>query len=263
MKLRSVAILFCCAFFAALSVKPASPHESPIDGASQRGEGAALRARVARLGRSAADDPQAAATAAEELLWSLRPRLTNPDDTLEPDTLLAVASEVAAVRTEALLAVDGPTNGTRRDFIRSVAGAATVNDWRYGVPASITVAQAILESAWGRSAPGYNYFGLKGEGTAGSVQATVTEYRRGRRMKQRASFRIYDAPADAIADHGEILGTGRRYARARAAGDDVEAFSRALVGVYATDPRYAGKLVRIIRDLRLDRFDLVGGGPWR
>jgi flagellum-specific peptidoglycan hydrolase FlgJ len=47
------------------------------------------------------------------------------------------------------------------DFIASIAPAAQASEKKYGVPASVTIAQAILESAWGKRAIGNNYFGIK------------------------------------------------------------------------------------------------------
>jgi flagellum-specific peptidoglycan hydrolase FlgJ len=146
--------------------------------------------------------------------------------------------------------------------VRSIAGEATWSDWRWGVPASITIAQAILESNWGRSAPGHNLFGLKGTGPAGSAHHRVVEYRRGRRSRPSAPFRLYDEPAQAVRDHGAILGESRRYARARSGGEDIERFAAGLVGVYATDPRYQGKLLRLVALYGLDALDVVTAAPW-
>lgn len=242
--------------------RPASPHSAIARGAAQRGPGAALRVRVDRVRARLDEDARAGVGAAEELLHALRGRYSDDEDSLDPDSLLLVAGELSDLRAGALLALEPSGSPARADFLGSVAGAATLSDWRYGVPASITIAQAILESGWGRSAPGHNLFGMKGEGPAGSTARRVVEYQRGRRVRRGAAFRLYNTAAESIADHGRVLGTSRHYARARAAGDDVEAFARALVGVYATDPRYAGKLARIIRDNDLTRFDLPASGPW-
>ena len=51
--------------------------------------------------------------------------------------------------------------------------------------------------------------------------------------------------------------------RGVAAGEDRAAFARGLQGVYATDPRYASKLMRLIDSLHLDGFDVLTAGPWR
>lgn len=249
---------------AVLSPPVAHPQDAGVGSAEMRGAGAQVRARVERVTLLAQTAPVGEAVAGvDHLLLDLRSRLWDPGESLDVDTLLGTVAELAALRADLVLGSGAPLNGSRRDFLRSVAGEATIGDWRYGVPASVTLAQAILESNWGRSAPGFNFFGLKGVGPAGSLQRRVVEYRHGRRHHVTASFRLYDDPAEAIRDHSELLGTSRHYARARGAGEDREDFVRGLQGVYATDPRYAGKLSEIVRQQRLDRFDYEGGGPWR
>lgn len=234
-----------------------------VQGASQRGPGAALRAPLERAWSLLAEGRAAEVVVeVDRVLLGLKPRVHAPDEVLDAETIREAARDAATLRVEAVLAGFPDLRGSRRDFLRSIAGEATYGDWAQGVPASITLAQAILESSWGNAAPGFNWFGLKGVGPAGSVERRVVEYRHGRRRHTMAAFRLYDDPADAIRDHGEILATRSCYARARAAGDDVEGYARGLVGVYATDPRYADKLMRLITSLSLDRFDWRTGTPW-
>jgi len=247
-----------------LTLPVAHPEDAGISSVAMRGPGAQMRARVDRARSLAATAPSAEAVAAvDALLVDLRARLWDPAESLDVDTVLATVGELASLRTDLVLGELEPLNGSRRDFLRSVAAEATVGDWRYGVPASVTLAQAILESNWGRSAPGFNFFGLKGTGPAGSLTRRVVEYRHGRRHHVMASFRLYDDPAEAIRDHSELLGTSRHYGRARGAGEDRVAFAQGLQGVYATDPRYAGKLARLIDDQGLARFDVTVATPWR
>jgi flagellum-specific peptidoglycan hydrolase FlgJ len=69
------------------------------------------------------------------------------------------------------------TRQDQLDFIASIAPAAQASEKKYGVPASVTIAQAILESAWGKRAIGNNYFGIKarvGEATANSPPPNTT-----------------------------------------------------------------------------------------
>lgn len=167
----------------------------------------------------------------------------------------AQVAEAVEVRNLALRAESDWQEGFRRDFLASAVDGAVLSDLRRGVPASITLAQAILESDWGRSAPGHNLFGMKGEGTAGSTSRRVVEYRDGHRSTRTAQFRAYTDRAESIADHSRLLAESPRYARARAAGDDVAAFARALQGTYASDPRYARKLLAIVERYDLGRFD--------
>lgn len=240
----------------------ASPHESGSVGAAMRGPGAVARGPLERARRQlAAGDRAEAMGALDELLGRLRPRLDDEHDLLDRDSVVALAREAAALRVQILM-VDLPVrSGSQRDFVRSIAGEATISDWAWGVPASITLSQAILESNWGRSAPGFNLFGMKGRGPAGSVRRRVVEYNHGRRSRPWADFRAYDDPSQSVRDHGEMVGSKRYYVKARDAGDDVAGFARGLQGSYATDPRYASKLVKMVADLGLDRFDWHGATP--
>lgn len=240
----------------------ASPHESGSAGAAMRGPGAVARGPLERAKRHLAVGEAAEAQAAlDEVLGRLRPRLDDELDLLDRDSVVALAREAAGLRVQLLMEGLPVRSGSQRDFVRSIAGEATISDWAWGVPASITLAQAILESNWGRSAPGFNLFGMKGRGPAGSVRRRVVEYHHGRRSRPWADFRAYDDPSQSVRDHGEMVGSKRYYAKAREAGDDVAGFARGLQGSYATDPRYASKLVRMIADLGLGRFDWHGATP--
>jgi hypothetical protein len=164
-------------------------------------------------------------------------------------------ADAIALRNLALRAEGDWQEGFRRDFLASTVDGAVASDVRHGVPASITLAQAILESGWGRSAPGHNLFGMKGEGSAGSTWRRVVEYRHGKRTTRKAPFRAYGSVAESIEDHARLLATSPRYERARAAGEDVALYARALQGTYASDPRYARKLLDIVERYGLGRFD--------
>ncbi|MFZ5476198.1 MAG: glycoside hydrolase family 73 protein [Myxococcota bacterium] len=246
--------LAIAAFVAAMPA--ASPRTDAIAGIAQRGPAARLRARLDRATAHVAEGRTAdALDATSALLADLEARRGSPEELLADDVILGAAREAAGLRAEALLAADPPRAGFRADFLRAHAAGATFADWALGVPASVTLAQAVLESDWGRSAPGNNLFGLKGEGPAGSTVRRVVEYRGGKRRTKMAPFRAYPTVDGSMVDHGEILARSRRYARARAVAEDADAYARALQGVYATDPRYARKLSRLMDDLGLRRFD--------
>jgi flagellum-specific peptidoglycan hydrolase FlgJ len=198
-------------------------------------------ADLAELSAVAAADPQAAL--------------------LDPEATRALVMEACEHRAHAASALASLPGGKRGDFLAAIAPGAVAGDWQYGVPASITMAQAILESGWGKSAPGHNLFGMKGEGTNGSNRLPVVEYSGGRRWVKVAQFRAYHSLAESLADHARVVGSSPRYASARAAGEDAPAFAEALEGRYATDPRYAEKLVALARDYDLERFNWRGRPP--
>ncbi|MGH8854074.1 MAG: flagellar assembly peptidoglycan hydrolase FlgJ [Telluria sp.] len=126
-----------------------------------------------------------------------------------------------------------------------------------GVPAKFMLGQAALESGWGkrmiRNADGTNsnnLFGIKaGPGWKGKVATAVTtEYVNGKPQTRVEKFRAYDTPADSFKDYANMLAKNPRYEKVLASGGDAAAFAQGLQRAgYATDPMYAAKLTRIIK----------------
>jgi flagellar protein FlgJ len=118
------------------------------------------------------------------------------------------------------------------------------------------IGQAALESGWGRreirSADGtssHNLFGIKaGADWKGKVvEATTTEYHNGVASKPKEKFRAYDSYADSFRDYAKLLSENPRYAKVLEQGESAQGFARALQSAgYATDPKYAEKLTRVI-----------------
>ena len=243
-------------------MRDASPHEAGVAGLSQRGPGARVRGRLDRITSLAISDPAAALPILDDFLGELQTRRSGQDDPLELDTLESLAKETIQLRNTVVFPQITVGKGFRTEFVHLVADGATYSDWALGVPASITIAQAILESDWGRSAPGHNLFGLKGEGPEGSTFRKVVEYKGGHRSVRRANFRAYPDVAGSLLDHAKILARSRHYARARAVAESPAAYAAALQGTYATDPRYAGKLTALIARYSLDRLDWNAHSPW-
>ncbi len=153
-----------------------------------------------------------------------------------------------------------PTLGAtpQEQFIASIAEAAVESADTTGVPASVTIAQAILESYWGSSRlarEANNYFGIKAQargGSAGSVWFDVWEVIGGRNVMQAQAFRAYKSIAESFVDHGLFILENGRYAVAMAAKGNPRQFAREVNRAgYATDPSYAGKLIGL-----MDRYDL-------
>jgi len=150
--------------------------------------------------------------------------------------------------------------GTRNQqaFISLVAPGAVAARQRFGVPASVTIAQAIEESAWGQSslaARYHNLFGIKGTGPAGSVTLPTQEYENGSWVTIDAQFAVYRNDAESIAGHAELLATSGYYTRAMADRAYPDAFANDLTGVYATDPDYGANLIALMRLYNLYQYD--------
>jgi hypothetical protein len=149
------------------------------------------------------------------------------------------------------------------DFIATVGAAAQRSFKTTGVPASVTVAQAILESDWGRSRltrQGNNLFGIKALGSvtgpAGVVTLATWEHLNGGDVVVQAPFKAYYTLEQSIDDHGRFLTRNKRYAGAMSVADDAHAFARAIQDAgYATDPSYASKLISLMDRYDLYRFD--------
>jgi flagellum-specific peptidoglycan hydrolase FlgJ len=144
-------------------------------------------------------------------------------------------------------------------FLNDAAVGARQAAAQTGVPASVTVAQAILESDWGRSTLAQNannFFGMKVMGTLGNdglVWMPTSEYDASGQLYQTTSaFRAYKSLADSIADHDQLLAKASRYAGAMKAASDPKQFASLIAEEgYSTDPAYADKLVAL-----MDRYNL-------
>jgi hypothetical protein len=158
--------------------------------------------------------------------------------------------------------VQHQTFGSPSEFIAAVGVAAQASQRATGVPASVTVAQAILESDWGRSRltrQGNNLFGIKalsGPGPDGVVSLATWEHTPSGDVVVQAPFKAYYSLEQSIEDHGKFFVANHRYASALAVGDDARAFAHAIQAAgYATDPSYAAKLVGLMDKYDLYQFD--------
>lgn len=142
------------------------------------------------------------------------------------------------------------------DFIRLIAPLAVGEKVRSGVLASITIAQAALESGWGAHAPNNNLFGVKArEGERSSMQTTKECYG-GKWVTTAARFRVYDSWAESIADHSDFLMRNPRYRKAGVFTSDYRKSAVALREAgYATDPEYGNLLIRLIETHTLQQYD--------
>jgi len=148
-----------------------------------------------------------------------------------------------------------PYGASPAAFIETLAPLAEAAAAELGTAPEALLAQAALETGWGRhvitgepAGSSHNLFGIKaGADWAGPVAAARTlEYRDGLLRSETARFRAYDSPRQSFADYVALIGAGERYAEARAAGPDPRAYAEALQSAgYATDPRYAEKVAAI------------------
>jgi flagellar protein FlgJ len=153
----------------------------------------------------------------------------------------------------------------QKEFLGTVATAARTSQRRYGVPASVVIAQAVLETGWGTSQLAHtarNYFGMTCGPNGGGPIATGCHVGTDRVCDRSgcwpsaASFRVYRTMADSFADHGRQLKTNPRYRSAYKARSKPATFVKRMARAgYATDPGYAQRVIAIMNKYKLTRYN--------
>ena len=150
---------------------------------------------------------------------------------------------------------------TNSEFIEEIATYVKKYAGDYGIMVhSPIIAQAILESGWGRSTLAseyHNYFGLKcgGAWNGKSVNmATQEEYEVGVMTDIRDNFRVFDSMEDGVKGYFDFINYSR-YANLKGVKDPEEYCRRIKADGYATSSRYVDSLLRVIRENNLTRFD--------
>ena len=144
----------------------------------------------------------------------------------------------------------------QQQYIDEYAAVAVAEMQRSGVPASITLAQGILESAYGTSrlaVEGNNHFGIKcHSGWSGPTMMADDD-------RKQECFRVYDTPEESFRDHSDFLRYRDRYKFLFDLNlTDYKGWAYGLKQAgYATDPSYAAKLIKCVEDYDLTRFDLL------
>lgn len=174
----------------------------------------------------------------------------NPQFTTPPTTALSVLPSAYS-------------ENAQQDFVNRMLPFAKQASQASGVPPQLMLGQAALESGWGkreiRMADGsnsFNLFGIKANaGWNGKVaEVMTTEYKNGVAYKQVEKFRAYSSYAEAFQDYAGLISNNPRYADVLQQGSDVAGMAQAIQKAgYATDPKYADKLVSI-----MGKIDLTG-----
>jgi flagellar protein FlgJ len=202
------------------------------------------------------ETPSSASTApGEQGVMHTPPSMATPPNPYK----LPPPGEGEATRTP--VALHSGAKSHALDFQARLMPHAQAASQATGIPAAFMLGQAALESGWGKreilAADGtssYNLFGLKaGSNWRGRVvEAVTTEYVDGVALKTVETFRAYQSYSEAFQDYANLLRSNPRYTDllAQAAqGIDAESFAQGLQRAgYATDPNYADKLSRIIKN---------------
>lgn len=148
----------------------------------------------------------------------------------------------------------GGTGDPYSEYIAKYSELAVRHMQRYGIPASITLAQGLLESDAGRSPLATecnNHFGIKCHSDWRGKTMLSDDDRRNE------CFRCYSSAADSFEDHSLFLVNGSRYRNLFSLGTkDYKGWARGLKAAgYATSPDYADRLIGLIERYGLDRYD--------
>ena len=203
-------------------------------------------------------------------LWHMPGATSSPFQTVaptaavrRPDTGVTTTAAAPAAAASPAAAADRPRTGelsagktpSRQEFLDAILPAAEKAAAQLGVSPRNLIAQAALETGWGRHLPrsadgrvSFNFFGIKATGgwRGPAVSSSTTEVLQGRAQRMVERFRAYSSIDESVADHARLIGNSRRYQAVRGTGDDALAFGTALHrGGYATDPGYAKKIVAV------------------
>ncbi|WP_219825985.1 glucosaminidase domain-containing protein [Nonomuraea typhae] len=152
----------------------------------------------------------------------------------------------------------------QEEFINAAGPAAQAVQAEFRVPASVATGQAILESNWGRSTLSVNdknYFGFKctSPGAPGPIAIGCHKYSTTECTPTchtvDAYFRVYASMRDSFRDYGRLLNSNPVYAPAFQHLNDPDEFIRKIGAHYATDPQYANKVISLMRNWNLYRFN--------
>jgi flagellar protein FlgJ len=173
----------------------------------------------------------------------------------------AAARLQRAIDASAVPDADGAARKAQAPHVRAfqdkLASHAEQASRATGIPAKFMLGQAALETGWGKreivgrdGSRSNNLFGIKaGPGWTGKVvEAVTTEYVNGKAQSKVERFRAYDSYADSFKDYAKLITDNPRYEKVMASAGDASKFAQGLQRAgYATDPQYANKLTRIIR----------------
>jgi flagellar protein FlgJ len=170
------------------------------------------------------------------------------------ETITVRPDACAEVETVASADPSRYARNTPERFVSEIWDHAKQAGKELGVDPRALVAQAALETGWGRrviktgdGGSAHNLFGIKAAGWKGERARSAThEYSNGVKRNETADFRAYASPAESFSDYVRLLKNNPRYQQALAAGKDIQGFARGLQKAgYATDPGYASKIASI------------------
>lgn len=142
---------------------------------------------------------------------------------------------------------------TKEEFVKQAYAAAMQSSEQSGMPPMVTVSQAALESNWGESGlskEANNYFGIKAHGTHARIVMRTDECEKGAQVVVAAAFARYESMLDCFRCRDGIIAKAAVYAGARKKLVDEEGFITEIAKHWATDPKYAEKLMTVLSEVK-------------
>ncbi|WP_346829847.1 flagellar assembly peptidoglycan hydrolase FlgJ [Pseudomonas abietaniphila] len=183
----------------------------------------------------------------------------NGDWTIGPE-FTAQANAYVRSRVQTPLAPGKAAFANADEFVSTMLPLAKDAAARIGVDPTVLVAQAALETGWGKSimrqsdgSSSHNLFGIKAQGNwqGPEARAITSEFRDGKMVKETADFRSYDSYASSFHDLVSFLQNNNRYQATLKSADNPEQFVKELQKAgYATDPDYASKISQIAKQMK-------------
>jgi flagellar protein FlgJ len=170
-----------------------------------------------------------------------------------------------------VLPSNAPVNGfnSRDEFVSALYPHAEKAAKALGTTAEVLIAQSALETGWGqkmvRQANGElsnNLFNIKADKRWQGDKAGVStlEFEQGVAVKQRADFRVYEDIKQSFDDFVSFISEGPRYQEAIEQASDPSSFIQALQDAgYATDPKYAEKVIKVMQSVTRDFGSVMSG----
>ncbi|NKB38984.1 MAG: flagellar assembly peptidoglycan hydrolase FlgJ [Gammaproteobacteria bacterium] len=179
----------------------------------------------------------------------------NQANSVDPDSVTESAVKVRSSR-QSRVSENTPEFESPQSFIDYMLPRAEAAAKTLGVSPQLLVAQAALETGWGKAVvegadqqSSHNLFGIKADRrwTGKTAEMGTLEFRNGIPQREQASFRAYDSFEQSFADYAEFVQQGPRYQEAMQHNGNARHYIEGLQAAgYATDPAYAEKVITIM-----------------
>lgn len=175
--------------------------------------------------------------------------LKQPDIHYQPKTAINTPIDVSETMLPPASATpEKNTFHTPKAFVQAIWSAAKKAASSLGVSPSVLIAQAALETDWGKKMLNHNLFNIKADPQwkKASTQVASLENKNGVLVKEKSNFRAYGSIDESLEDYAHFVKTNQRYSQALTQGENPQRYVQGLQAAgYATDTQYAKKIMEI------------------